>query len=170
MFRIGLFFFFLLALFSVSQGEQVMTITTPAFENNQDIPAQYTCAGADINPPLTIKDIPLKTQSLALYIHDPDASVGEWSHWVVYNIKPETQNIAENSIPGTELFNDFGKYHYGGPCPPTGKPHHYWFEVYALDRKLEIIEGGTIKDLQQAMKGHILAKSTLVGMYTKHSR
>ncbi len=157
--------------------ETPLNLTSPAFENNQRIPSQYTCSGSDINPPLTIKNIPPKTRSLALTVSDPDAPQGTWVHWVVYGISHFTKDIPENSIPGemfsdvpsTELLNDFGKYRYGGPCPPAGKVHHYIFELYALDQKLSVKQDGTIKDLRQSMGGHVLAKAQLTGTYSKSS-
>ncbi len=93
-------------------------LTSTAFKNNADIPKKYTCDGGDINPPLTFKNVPVKAQSLALTVSDPDAPEGTWSHWVIYNIPPNTGEIIENTNPGTEGLSDFGKYTYGGPCPP----------------------------------------------------
>ena len=144
-----------------------LTLISSAFENNQDIPAHFTCKGSDINPPLTIQNIPPKTESLALTMTDPDAPGGTWVHWVVYNIKPNTPIITENSIPGKELLNDFGKYHYGGPCPANEKEHHYIFRVYALDQIMDIDEGSTMKEMEKAIRGHILAQSKLTGVYRK---
>ncbi|MBI3601910.1 MAG: YbhB/YbcL family Raf kinase inhibitor-like protein [Candidatus Omnitrophica bacterium] len=167
---INFLFLFVFLCCPLARAQEVhLSLTSPAFENNQVIPSQYTCTGSDINPPLTIKNVPPKTESLALTISDPDAPQGTWIHWVVYNMKPNTEMMAENSISGDELFNDFGKQHYGGPCPPGGRPHHYVFELYALDQKLSLKQDGTIKDLQQSMEGHILAKAKLTGTYSKPS-
>ena len=138
-----------------------------AFKQGEDIPSKYSCEGGDINPPLEMKNIPSKTQSLALTIHDPDAPEGTWVHWVVYNIPPSKTVIEENSIPGYQSLNDFGKYNYGGPCPSNEKAHHYIFRAYALNTILDIDEGMTMKDLERAMNGHVVAKSELVGIYRK---
>ena len=142
-------------------------LTSTAFENNGDIPKKYTCEGGDINPPLTIKNIPAKTKSLALTISDPDAPEGTWSHWVVYNISPNTREIIENTNPGTEGLNDFGKYTYGGPCPPNEKLHHYIFRLYALNTVLNINEGPTLNEVEKAVRWHTIAKAKLVGTYQK---
>ncbi len=144
-----------------------LELTSPAFVEQGDIPKEYTCHGGDANPPLEIKNIPAKTQSLALTIHDPDTKQGTWVHWVVYNIPPKTTEILKNTNPGYQALNDFGRYTYGGPCPPDEKPHHYVFRLYALDAILEINEGMTMKDLEKVMGGHILEKSELIGIYRK---
>ena len=143
-------------------------ITSPAFADNATIPDKFTCRGSDINPPLEFKNVPEKTKTLALTMHDPDAPEGTWVHWVVYNIKPDTKSIADNTVPGTELFNDFGKFHYDGPCPPDEKEHHYVIRAYALDQIMDDInEGATMKDLEKAIRGHTLAQAQLTGVYRK---
>jgi Raf kinase inhibitor-like YbhB/YbcL family protein len=142
-------------------------LSSPAFEANADIPKDYTCNGGDINPPLQMQNIPAKTKSMALTMHDPDAPQGVWVHWVLYNIPPDKIEIPKNSIPGYQSLNDFGRYAYGGPCPPDEKPHHYVFRAYALDAILEINEGMTMKDLEKLMAGHIIAKDELIGVYRK---
>lgn len=142
-------------------------LTSPAFKNGEDIPQKYTCQGGDINPPLEMNNLPPKTKSLAITMHDPDAPEGVWVHWVVYNIPPARTAIAENTVPGYQAFNDFGKYNYGGPCPSDEKPHHYVFRAYALNDILIFNEGGTMKDLEKAMGGHIIAKFELTGVYRK---
>ncbi|MFA5087533.1 MAG: YbhB/YbcL family Raf kinase inhibitor-like protein [Candidatus Omnitrophota bacterium] len=134
-------------------------------EPNQSIPLQYTCQGENVNPPLNIKGIPAGTKSLALIVDDPDASNGTWVHWIVYNIPP-TDSIEENSIPGREGWNDFGKKSYGGPCPPDGT-HRYFFKLYALDTVLDLTGKVDSSRLQSAMKGHILGTAALVGVYQK---
>jgi len=143
-----------------------LSVTSPAFENNQLIPAKYTCDGDDINPPLTIEGIPEGTKTLALIIDDPDAPMGTWDHWIVWNIPATTSKIAENTVPGTEGMNDFRKRSYGGPCPPYGT-HRYFFKVYALDVKLDLSPTSRKSDLEKAMQGHVLAKGELVGLYRR---
>lgn len=142
-------------------------LTSPAFEDNGDIPKKYTCDGGDINPPLTFKNVPAKTKSLGLTVSDPDAPEGTWSHWVVYNIPPDTKEIKENTNPGTEGLNDFGKYTYGGPCPPNEKLHHYIFHAFAVDSILYINEAPTLNEVEKAVQWHTIAKAKLVGTYQK---
>ena len=148
---------------SESNGFQ---LTSPAFEANADIPKEYTCDGRDINPPLTFKNVPGNAKSLALTVSDPDAPRGTWSHWVIYNIPPNITGIVENTNPGTEGLSDFGKYTYGGPCPPDKRPHHYIFRLYALDAILSI-NGPTLNEIEKALQGHIIAKAELTGIYQK---
>ena len=140
-----------------------LTISSPAFRNNHKIPPKYTCNGEDVNPQLDIKDIPIETKSLVLIIDDPDCPIGDWVHWIVWNIKPNII-IKENSIPGIEGMNDFSKHSYGGPCPPSGT-HRYFFKVYALDTELSLSVHTQKKDFLEAMSGHVLAKGELVGLY-----
>jgi Raf kinase inhibitor-like YbhB/YbcL family protein len=142
-----------------------LTVTGPAFENNKLIPVKYTCDGDDVNPLLIIEGIPEETKSLVLIVDDPDAPMGTWDHWVVWNIPP-TNRIEENSVPGVEGLNDFRKHSYGGPCPPSGT-HRYFFKVYALDTKLDLNQNSKKKDLEKAMKDHTLAKGELVGLYSR---
>ena len=145
---------------------QELKVKSSAFEHNGLIPRKYTCDGNDVNPPLTIEGIPEGTESLALTIDDPDAPMGTWDHWVVWNIPPHTQEIREKSVPGVEGMNDFRRNSYGGPCPPGGT-HRYFFKVYALDTKLNLGAASRKKDLERAMQGHILAKGELIGRYSR---
>jgi Raf kinase inhibitor-like YbhB/YbcL family protein len=140
-----------------------LVVKSPAFENNQLIPVKYTCDGDNVSPPLTIEDAPAETQSLVLIVDDPDAPMGTWDHWVVWNIPP-IDRIEENSVPGVEGKNSARKRSYSGPCPPWGT-HRYFFKVYALDAKLDLKPDSNKKDVETAMQGHILAKGELVGRY-----
>ncbi|MCU0381340.1 MAG: YbhB/YbcL family Raf kinase inhibitor-like protein [Chitinophagaceae bacterium] len=140
-------------------------ISSPAFGDGDRIPVQFTCDGRDINPALQLTGLPDKTASLALVVEDPDAPSGNWVHWTVWNIKPG-MDIEENSIPGTEGMNDFRRHHYGGPCPPSGT-HRYYFRAYALDSMLSIPGSTDRYLLAEAMKGHILAETSLLGLYTR---
>ncbi|MFO7782190.1 MAG: YbhB/YbcL family Raf kinase inhibitor-like protein [Spirochaetia bacterium] len=142
-----------------------MHITSPAFEHNERVPAKYTCNGQDINPPLRIEDIPPGTQSMAIIVDDPDAPGKTFLHWLIWDIEPTTE-IAENSAPGTQGLTDFGKPAYGGPCPPSGT-HRYFFRVYALATTLGLPEGSSRTDLEQAMKGHVLAEAEIIGLYAQ---
>jgi len=147
------------------RGESMMKLKSPEFENNKFIPNKFTCEGEDINPELIIEDVPVGAKSLALIVDDPDAPKGMWVHWVVYNI-PITSRIENNSIPGKEGINDFGRKSYGGPCPPSGI-HRYFFKLYALDCLLNLNEGVTKRELEKAMDGHILDKAQLIGLYKR---
>jgi len=142
-----------------------LRITSSVFKEHGFIPTKYTCDGEDINPPLKIEDIPEGTQSLTLIVDDPDAPMGTWDHWIVWNIPPKKQ-VKENSIPGTEGLNDFRKHSYGGPCPPSGT-HRYFFKIYALDTNLDLNPNSSKKDVEKAMKGHVLAKGEIIGRYSR---
>ena len=143
-----------------------MKLTSPEFEHKGVIPSKFTCQGADVNPALIIEGLPNGVKSLALIVDDPDAPMGIWVHWVVYDI-PVIPEIKENSIPGTQGSNDFGRENYGGPCPPSGT-HRYFFKLYALDTQLNLPEGISKEDLEKATRGHILDKAELIGLYKKH--
>lgn len=142
-----------------------MKLTSPSFEHNQLMPKKFTCDGEDVSPALVIQDIPDKTQSLALIVDDPDAPMGTWVHWVVYDM-PVVSRIEENIIPGRQGSNNFGRKDYGGPCPPSGT-HRYFFKLYALDEKLEAKEGLSKQELEKAIAGHILDKAELIGLYKR---
>jgi len=156
--------FFMICL--LSKGGFAMEITSPEFKHKEMIPQKFTCQGADASPALEISGVPKGTVSLALIVDDPDAPVGNWDHWIVYNIPPQTARIEENSIPGEQVLNDFGRKDWGGPCPPSGT-HRYFFKLYALDVKLSLSNDARKKDLEVAMQGHILEKSELIGLYKK---
>ena len=144
-----------------------LKLTSPAFKDNENIPSKYTCQGDDINPPLNIEGIPENAKSLALIIDDPDAPMGNWDHWVVWNI-PITSKIEEGKVPegAVQGINDFGKHDYGGPCPPSGT-HRYMFKLFALDTPLDINENSEKGDVENAMQAHIIAETKLVGLYSK---
>lgn len=144
-----------------------MKIESSAFQHNQLIPSKYACDGENINPPLTFSDVPADAKSLALIMDDPDAPVGTWVHWTIWNIPPGAEGIEENSKPkGIEGTTSFGKPGYGGPCPPSGT-HRYFFKLYALDTTLSLDQKAKKEDLEKAMEGHTLAKSELIGLYSK---
>ena len=142
-----------------------MKITSPAFAHNAMIPKKYTCQGKDISPPLAISDIPEGTVSLALILDDPDAPRITWDHWIIWNIKP-TREIKEDSTPGTQGENSWGRQDYGGPCPPSGT-HRYFFKLYAINSEMDLPAGATKAELEAAMKGHILEQAELIGLYQK---
>lgn len=143
-----------------------LTIKSSAFKNNELIPSKYTCDGININPDLSIGNIPDKTESLALIVDDPDSPSGAFCHWVMWDLSPKN-NIKENSQPGIEGKNSMLKNKYYGPCPSTGS-HHYHFKVYALDTVLSYLPPSTdAEKLLNAMKKHIIASGELVGIYRR---
>jgi Raf kinase inhibitor-like YbhB/YbcL family protein len=154
-----------IAVIEPAEGGEHMNLKSPEFENNKFIPSKYTCEGDDINPALTIENIPQGTKSLALIMDDPDAPMGTWVHWVAFDI-PVVASIKENSVPGKQGINNSGKRDYHGPCPPSGV-HRYFFKIYALDTILNLKEGITKAVLEEAMQGHILDKAELVGLYKR---
>ncbi len=144
-----------------------MQITSPAFINGNNIPAEYTCSASDTNPQINIANVPETTKSLALIMDDPDAPNGTWVHWVVFNIDPKTTVISKNSVPsGTQGTNSWGNASYGGPCPPSGT-HRYYFKIYALDTTLSLSSSATKASIEAAMQGHILSQTSLMGKYAK---
>lgn len=145
-----------------------LSITSPAFVHNSTIPIKYSGLGEDINPPLTIVGVPPAAKSLVMILDDPDAPVGTWDHWIVYDFVPSTTQIDGNSLPkdAVQGKNSWGDNRYGGPCPPSGT-HRYFFKLYALDTKLGLEEGATKGEVESAMKGHILEKTELMGLFSK---
>lgn len=149
-------------------------ITSTAFADGQPIPDKYTCTGPNGSPPLQWANAPTGVKSFALIADDPDAPMGTWVHWVIYNLPPATTALAETTPPAPELpdgskqgINDFRQTGYGGPCPPPGKPHRYFFKIYALDTMLNLKPGATKKDIETAMRGHLLAEGQLIGTYQR---
>jgi hypothetical protein len=137
------------------------------------IPRRYTCDGEDVSPPLAWSGVPAAAQSLALVCDDPDAPVGTWIHWLLYNIPADASSLPEAVAPDSTLAsgavngkNSWGRLGYGGPCPPGGT-HRYFFTLYALDSRLSLESGATEAQLQQAMEGHILAEGQLMGRYQR---
>jgi hypothetical protein len=155
------------------QGESAMTIqiTSPAFTEGNPIPKKYTCEAEDVSPPLAWSGLPGGTKSLALIADDPDAPAGVWVHWVIFNLPPTLAGLSEGIAKtpkvegGVQGNNDFRKIGYGGPCPPRGKPHRYFFKLYALDTLLALEAGASKADVEKAMRGHILAQGQLMGTY-----
>ncbi len=145
-----------------------MRILSSSFQNNQNLPAKYTCDGQNINPPLEFADVPGNAQSLALIVDDPDAIAGLWTHWLVWNIDPKTTQIAENNIPTGAIQGktSSGGNIYHGPCPPSGS-HRYFFHAFALDLKLDLSADNDKVSLEQAMKGHVIEEAELIGLYNR---
>ena len=146
-----------------------MKITSSAFQEGGNIPSKFTCDGSDTSPPLQITGVPSEAKSLVLIADDPDAPSGLFTHWLVWNIPPQTNSIAEGSAPkGVQGTNDFGKSGYKGPCPPPGT-HRYSFKIFALDRELDLRSGAKRSQVDAAMKGHVIAQGELVGRYARRS-
>jgi len=159
----------ILAGCAIKEVEQMgdLKLASPAFENKGMIPAKYTCDGDDINPELLVDGIPKEAKSLVLIMDDPDAPVGTWDHWILFNV-PLVSKIGENSVPGGAIqgTNSFRKLDYGGPCPPSGT-HRYMFKLYALDKMLDLDEGADKSEVEAAMEGHIIAQTKLTGLYKR---
>ncbi len=152
----------------LSGKSQKMRITSTAFQNGENIPEEYTCDGADINPRLEISNVPPQAESLVLILDDPDA-VGEvWDHWLIWDVSPKTATIGVRSVPREAKvgMNDFGEFGYSGPCPPSGE-HRYMFRLYALDTLLNLGSSSNREQLDQAMEDHIIAKTGLMGRYSR---
>ena len=144
------------------KGGGNMKIASADFKNNEFIPKKFSGEGQDVNPTLIIENVPEAAQSLVLIVDDPDAPVGLWTHWVVYDI-PVTTTIAEDTIPGKQGLNTAGELNYHGPMPPSGT-HRYFFKIFALDTKLGLPEGARREAIEKAMQGHVLDKAEIMGL------
>ena len=157
----------LAAIAAFAAGGARMKITSSAFQQGGNIPTKLTCDGEDMSPPLQITGVPAEAKSLALITDDPDAPGGLFTHWLIWNIPPQTNSIAEGSAPkGVQGTNDFGKSGYGAPCPPSGM-HRYFFRVFALDRELDLRSGAKRSQLEAAIKGHVIGQGELMGRYAR---
>jgi hypothetical protein len=153
--------------------EMAIIVSSSAFQEGGVIPAKYTCDGNDVSPPLKWAPVPEGTKSIALISDDPDAPMGTWVHWVMWNIPAGVSELAEYVPPKPELpdgsrqgISNFRRCGYGGPCPPSGV-HRYYFKIYALDTMLDLPSSARKADLLKAMKGHILAEGQLMGKYSR---
>lgn len=158
----------------LKEGEMALTVSSSAFQEGDKIPAKYTCEGQDVSPPLAWSEPPAGTRSLALIVDDPDAPGGVFTHWLLFNIPPDSRELPEAVPTQAELASgalqgqtDFGRTGYGGPCPPPGRPHRYQFTLYALDQPLDLEGGASKKQLLSAMEGHILTQGQLTGTYQR---
>ena len=149
-----------------SEELKTLSISSDAFKDQGFIPAKYTCDGANINPPLQIKNIPLETKSMVVIVEDPDAPIRPWVHWMVWNVAPSS-SIKEKKSPGTEGINDFRKSKYMGPCPPSGI-HHYHFKVYALNDLLNLHSNIDKGALLKEMSPKVIGYGELVGLYKRN--
>lgn len=156
----------------LTEGSE-MQITSSAFREGEAIPRKYTCDGEDVSPPLSWSGAPEGTESFALIVDDPDAPVGTWVHWVIYDLPAGVTSLPEGveaverpHVGGINGITDFRRLGYGGPCPPSGT-HRYFFKLYALDTVMDLPPGSTKKKLLLAMEGHILAEAQLMGTYSQ---
>jgi len=154
------------------EGTMSFELASTAFTNGGTIPKKFTCDGPDVSPPIKWTQSVAGTQSFALIMDDPDAPAGTWVHWVLYNLPADAREIPEGAHKQEQLANgamqgrnDFRRIGYGGPCPPPGTPHRYFFRLYTLDAKLTLKAGATRAELESAMKGHILVQTELMGRY-----
>ncbi|ABN69313.1 phospholipid-binding protein, PBP family [Staphylothermus marinus F1] len=157
-----------------NEAEQVIEVSSPVFKHGERIPRKYTCEGEDVSPPLRFENTPDNTAELALIMYDPDAPVGIFYHWLLYDISPNTKELPEN-IPkedetehGVQGINDFGRVGYGGPCPPRGHGRHrYYFLVLALREETGLTAGARPSDVLEAVKGKIIGYGVLMGTYSR---
>jgi Raf kinase inhibitor-like YbhB/YbcL family protein len=151
-----------------------LELKTTAFTNGSEIPRKYTCSGTDLSPALTWSGVSPAARSLALIADDPDAPRGTWTHWLIWNIPAHLTSLPEG-VPPREVLdngasqgrNDFNRIGYGGPCPPPGKAHRYFFKLYALNTVLDLRAGAGRKELERAMKGHIVSEADWMGTYKR---
>jgi Raf kinase inhibitor-like YbhB/YbcL family protein len=156
-----------------TEANMTLSLSSTAFAAGQPIPAPYSCKGGDVSPPLAWNNSPAGTKSFALIVDDPDAPMGTWVHWVLFNVPAATNSLPEAIPAGTQLAdgsaqgrNSSGNSGYNGPCPPSGT-HRYFFKLYALDATLTLPSGADKGRLLEAMQGHILAQGELMGTFTK---
>jgi Raf kinase inhibitor-like YbhB/YbcL family protein len=165
----NLLFLSLLFIVAIASHAGSLVLKSPAFKNGDNIPAQFSCDGANVSPPLYWQNPPENTVSFALIVNDVDATTGDWVHWIIFNIPakvwllPEAAGLPEGAISGRNSWNETG---YRGPCPPNGR-HHYFFRLYALDNFLNWGSEATKQDLINVMQDHILDTSELLGTYSK---
>lgn len=152
----------------------VFALASPAFEQGEAIPRRYTCEGEDLSPPLHWTVPPDATKSFVIIADDPDAPVGTWVHWVIYNLPLDLRGLtegipAEDYLPNGAMqgLNDFTRIGYGGPCPPPGKPHRYYFKLYVLDVVLNLKPRATKQQVLEACQGHVMAEAQLIGRFSR---
>jgi Raf kinase inhibitor-like YbhB/YbcL family protein len=169
---ISAFAFATVAFAASAPSGSKLEVVSDAFKAGGTIPRTYTCDGADKSPPLAWQGVPTGTKTLALIVKDPDAPSGTFIHWVLYNLParvdrltedvPKTATTAEGALQGA---NSRGRMGFTGPCPPPGAPHHYHFQLFALNSSLNLRPGATAEKVEAAMKGHLLASADLVGIF-----
>src|SRR5207248_10416734 len=168
-----------LSITGAHEVTMAFALTSTAFKEGAAIPVKHTCDGADVSPPLAWSGAPAGTGAFALIADDPDAPAGTWVHWVLYDL-PGTasqlpESVAKTEVPSelggaTQGKNDFRRTGYGGPCPPPGPAHRYFFKLYALDASLKLKAGATKRDVEAAMQGHVLGTAQLMGTYARQKQ
>jgi hypothetical protein len=155
-------------LVGLAAGEGKIKITSSGFQEGGTIPEKFSKNGQNVSPGLRVEGVPADAKSLALIVDDPDAPVGLFTHWLIWNLDPKTTEIAEGSAPSGAVpgRNDFGDIGYGGPQPPSGT-HRYYFKIFALNSPLVLKPGAKRKDVDAAMKGHVIAQGQVMGRYSK---
>ena len=156
-------------------GKMTMTLKCDDISNGERIPDKFTCEGADVSPKLTWEGIPESARELVLIMDDPDAPMGTWTHWIVYGISPERKTLPENVEKSAEVkslgirqgITSFRKPGYGGPCPPPGPTHHYYFKLYALKTSSGLSAGASLKDVEKVIKVKTISKTQLMGTYSR---
>jgi Raf kinase inhibitor-like YbhB/YbcL family protein len=166
----------MISIATYAQGENAMSLTTSSasFRSGGEIPKKFSCDGEDVSPQISWKGAPDGTQEFVLIADDPDAPAGTWTHWVLYDLPASSTSLSEG-LPKSEQLpdgskqgrNDFRKIGYDGPCPPPGKPHRYFFKIYALDRKLNVKAGAERSEVEKAMSGYVQAKGEYMGTYAR---
>jgi Raf kinase inhibitor-like YbhB/YbcL family protein len=157
-----------------SKGVRAMELKSSAFQTGGNIPRKYTCDANNVSPQLSWNNAPVGTKAFALIADDPDALAGTWVHWVIYDLPADTKELAEG-VPTTEVLtngakqgtNDFRKVGYGGPCPPQGRPHRYFFKLYALDAATGLKPRASKQQLLNAIKNHVLGEAEIMGRYKR---
>jgi len=160
--------------FAGGGAAMAFTVKSSAFASGAEIPKQFTCSGTDVSPLLEWSSPPAKTASFALIVDDPDAPAGTWVHWVLWDLPPTAHSLPQGVAKREQLAdgshqgkNDFRNIGYNGPCPPPGKPHRYFFRLYALDTKLDLAPGATRQELDSAMKGHLVGEAEYMGTFRR---
>jgi Raf kinase inhibitor-like YbhB/YbcL family protein len=152
----------------IEEDKMTLQMTSTVFTSGSMIPKKYSCDAENVSPPLSWTGVPQGTKSLALIVDDPDAPVGIWVHWVLYDMPSDLSGLPEGvKNVGIDGYNDFGKTGYGGPCPPKGSAHRYFFKLYALDSLLNLKPGASKREVEKVMQSHILAQGQLVGKYAR---
>lgn len=169
---------FLLMISAAVNGQESkvisLTVASVSFSSGGEIPNKFTCDGEDVSPQIFWSGTPNGTQAFVLMVDDPDAPAGTWTHWVLYDLPASLKSLNEGLPTSDQLpdeskqgRNDFGKIGYNGPCPPAGRPHRYFFKLYALDRKLNVKGGAARSEVEKAMSGHVLAQGEVMGTYRR---
>ena len=144
-----------------------LTVKSPAFKHNEPIPEKYSLEGNNVSPPIAISGVPIHVLSICIIVDDPDAPLGDFVHWIAWDLDPDSKRIKTGAKLEFQGRNDYGKIGWGGPCPTPGRPHHYHFKGYAVDKFIRLPPGSTKSQLLKEMEGHILGEGLLVGTFER---